>query len=120
MSTPPQRLPYSPFRHEVSLVSVECCLTVYLLSTCCQRISDSVLQDLLALETWPVVRPALEETVNDPVVPRHYWRYRMHVTLREMDTPKLLSTVQKLLLSSGRCFHDRLPALHVDDAKEHE
>ncbi|WMV13724.1 hypothetical protein MTR67_007109, partial [Solanum verrucosum] len=35
------------------------------------------LQDLLALKEDYTTRPAVEETINDPTNPKHYWRYRM-------------------------------------------
>lgn len=73
-------------------------------------------QDIIALESWPETRPALEETINDPNVPRHYWRYRVHLTVREMTRSRLLATIQRLVLSSGRCNPDRLPRLYIDDA----
>lgn len=33
-------------------------------------------QDLLALKEEYITRPAVEETINDPTNPKHYWRYR--------------------------------------------
>lgn len=35
------------------------------------------MQDLLALKEDYTTRPAVEETINDPTNPKHYWRYRM-------------------------------------------
>lgn len=35
------------------------------------------IQDLLALKEDYTTRPAVEETINDPTNPKHYWRYRM-------------------------------------------
>ena len=34
------------------------------------------LQDLIALSDKYNMRPANEETINDPTVRKHYWRYR--------------------------------------------
>lgn len=34
-------------------------------------------QDLLALKEDYTTRSAVEETINDPTNPKHYWRYRM-------------------------------------------
>ncbi|KAL6774611.1 DPE2 [Auxenochlorella protothecoides x Auxenochlorella symbiontica] len=73
------------------------------------------IQDIIALETWDRVRPASEETINAPSNPEHYWRYRMHLTLRELDCPRLQATVQGLLLSSGRCLAGDLPRLMVEE-----
>lgn len=49
-------------------------------------------------------RPALEETINDPTNPKHYWRYRMHVNLEDIasDT-SLMKSLSSLLESAGRC-----------------
>ncbi len=54
-------------------------------------------------------RPAAEETINNPTVRKHYWRYRCHVELETLleDKP-FLATLQQLLLSTCRyhcgCF----------------
>lgn len=37
-------------------------------------------QDLLALSEAYSGRPAQEETINDPTVRKHYWRYRWTFT----------------------------------------
>ena len=42
------------------------------------------LQDLLGTSPVYGLRPAEEETINDPTNPRHYWRYRMHVKIEEL------------------------------------
>lgn len=61
------------------------------------------LQDLLALKEDYTTRPATEETINDPTNPRHYWRYRVHVTLESLRKDKeLKTTVKDLVCASGR------------------
>ncbi|KAL6225879.1 hypothetical protein ACLB2K_004728 [Fragaria x ananassa] len=61
------------------------------------------LQDLLILKEEYTTRPAKEETVNDPTNPKHYWRYRVHVTLEALIKDKeLTSIIKDLVLGSGR------------------
>ncbi|MCO5549092.1 hypothetical protein L7F22_002558 [Adiantum nelumboides] len=66
------------------------------------------LQDILALKEVYAQRPAKEEAINDPTNPRHYWRFRLHVTLDTVlgDT-ELLSEVNELVESGGRCTPSR-------------
>ena len=45
-------------------------------------ISDA--QDVMGLSLAYLTRPAAEETINDPTNNRHYWRYRIHVTLEDL------------------------------------
>ncbi|CAL8472202.1 g11744 [Coccomyxa elongata] len=69
------------------------------------------IQDLLAMSAKYATRPAAEETINNPTVRKHYWRYRCHVELETLleDKP-FLATLQQLLLSSGRVKEQDLPA----------
>lgn len=61
------------------------------------------MQDLLALKEEYMTRPAAEETINDPTNPKHYWRYRVHVTLESLMKDNDLKTVIKdLVAGSGR------------------
>eukprot|EP00250_Pteridium_aquilinum_P019655 c24516_g1_i1 orf=158-3133(+) len=61
------------------------------------------LQDILALREMYAERPAKEENINDPTNPRHYWRFRVHVTLESLlNDGELLSDVNELVQSSGR------------------
>ncbi|XP_031127124.1 4-alpha-glucanotransferase DPE2-like isoform X2 [Ipomoea triloba] len=63
------------------------------------------LQDLLALKEDYATRPAVEETINDPTNPRHYWRYRMHVTMESLLNDKsLISIIKGLIRGSGRSY----------------
>ncbi|KAJ9179771.1 hypothetical protein P3X46_008099 [Hevea brasiliensis] len=61
------------------------------------------LQDLLALKEEYMTRPATEETINDPTHPKHYWRYRVHVTLESlMKDKELKMSIRGLVRGSGR------------------
>lgn len=63
------------------------------------------LQDLLALKEEYATRVAAEETINDPTNPKHYWRYRVHVTMETLLKDKELTTVIKdLIRCSGRSY----------------
>ena len=56
-------------------------------------------QDLLALSDKYNGRPAAEETINDPTVRKHYWRYRCHVDLETLLEDKaFLLNLQHMLL----------------------
>ncbi|XP_051149443.1 4-alpha-glucanotransferase DPE2 isoform X2 [Andrographis paniculata] len=61
------------------------------------------LQDLLALKEEYMTRPAVEETINDPTNPKHYWRYRVHVTMESLLSDKeLILSIKSLVAGSGR------------------
>ncbi|KAF3326219.1 4-alpha-glucanotransferase DPE2 [Carex littledalei] len=63
------------------------------------------LQDLLALKEEYTTRPAAEETINDPTNPKHYWRFRVHVTMESLLNDKELQLIIKdLVRISGRSF----------------
>ncbi|XP_020590132.1 4-alpha-glucanotransferase DPE2 isoform X2 [Phalaenopsis equestris] len=63
------------------------------------------LQDLLALKEDYTDRPANEETINDPTNPRHYWRYRLHVTLESLlKDEDLKMKIRSLVIGSGRAY----------------
>ncbi|XP_004493319.1 4-alpha-glucanotransferase DPE2 isoform X2 [Cicer arietinum] len=59
------------------------------------------LQDLLALKEEYTARPATEETINDPTNPKHYWRFRVHVTLESLNEDNKLKTIIKDLVRWG-------------------
>ncbi|XP_074306803.1 4-alpha-glucanotransferase DPE2 [Silene latifolia] len=63
------------------------------------------LQDLLALKEDYTDRPAKEETINDPTNPKHYWRYRAHVTLESLlKDQELKDAIKDLVRGSGRSY----------------
>ena len=61
------------------------------------------LQDLLGMNNnWRRQDPH-EERINDPANPKHYWRYRMHITLESLIKEKTFNEeVRSLVISSGR------------------
>ncbi|OMO61158.1 Glycoside hydrolase, family 77 [Corchorus olitorius] len=63
------------------------------------------LQDLMALKEEYMTRPATQETINDPTNPKHYWRYRVHVTMESlMKDKELKATIKDLIRGSGRSY----------------
>ncbi|GAA0156538.1 hypothetical protein LIER_14016 [Lithospermum erythrorhizon] len=63
------------------------------------------LQDLLALNEAYTTRPAPEETINDPTNPKHYWRYRAHVTIETLLNDKEhMMLIKDLIRGSGRSY----------------
>lgn len=63
------------------------------------------LQDLLALKEEYTTRPPVEETINDPTNPKHYWRYRVHVTLESLLSDEDLKvSIKDLVRSTERSF----------------
>jgi 4-alpha-glucanotransferase len=43
------------------------------------------------------------ERINIPANPRHYWRYRMHLTIEELlNADRFNSKVKSLIENSGR------------------
>lgn len=61
------------------------------------------LQDLMAISPSLSTRPAQEESINDPSNSEHYWRYRMHITLEELQKEENLNCLLKDVVSaSGR------------------
>ncbi len=61
------------------------------------------LQDWLSVDGVVRRQDPREELINIPANPRHYWRYRMHLTLGELNSLKDLNTrIRDMILSSGR------------------
>jgi 4-alpha-glucanotransferase len=61
------------------------------------------MQDWLALMPRYYTRPALEETINDPTNPNHYWRWRMQSFIEDLLADRqLIGLIQNLVSSSGR------------------
>ncbi|WPT12628.1 4-alpha-glucanotransferase DPE2 [Picochlorum sp. SENEW3] len=62
------------------------------------------IQDIIAMSHVLPQRDPDEETINVPSNPEHYWRYRMHISIQELDQDaELKHTLQNLLSASGRC-----------------
>ena len=61
------------------------------------------IQDLLALNDRLKRKDPMEERINIPADPNHYWRYRMHITIEElMNDTEFNQELKKLLEVSGR------------------
>lgn len=64
---------------------------------------------LLSLQDWLSLDEVLQlpdpngERINIPVNPRHYWRYRMHITIeRLLDSSSFNHRISSLIIKSGR------------------
>ncbi len=61
------------------------------------------LQDLLGINTSLRRENPHEERINIPAEPKHYWRYRMHLTLEQlMDESEFTSELKRYVVQSGR------------------
>ena len=61
------------------------------------------LQDWLSMDERLRLPDAGAERINVPANPRHYWRYRMHLTIEElMKADELNSRIAKMVGGSGR------------------
>ena len=61
------------------------------------------LQDWLAMDEKLRLPDADAERINVPANPRHYWRYRMHMTIESLLRQDLLNDkIQQLINNSGR------------------
>ena len=64
---------------------------------------------LLSLQDWLAIDERLRlpdqnaERINIPANPRHYWRYRMHMTIEQlMQSDEFNETIKTLVVQSGR------------------
>eukprot|EP00252_Welwitschia_mirabilis_P024591 TRINITY_DN7346_c0_g1_i1.p1 TRINITY_DN7346_c0_g1~~TRINITY_DN7346_c0_g1_i1.p1 ORF type:complete len:954 (-),score=162.82 TRINITY_DN7346_c0_g1_i1:275-3136(-) len=72
------------------------------------------LQDLLALKQVYSKRPANEETINDPTNPKHYWRFRLHVSLESLLSDIEFQDINKaMIVHGGRSY----PQLKCNDGE---
>ena len=61
------------------------------------------LQDWLAMDGDLRLADPEQERINIPAVPRHYWRYRMHLTIENLlGQDQFNDRVRSMILSSGR------------------
>lgn len=61
------------------------------------------LQDILGMSETLRRENALEERINNPANPKHYWQYRMHITLEELIKQKEFNEELKgYVVHSGR------------------
>lgn len=62
------------------------------------------LADLLSMDSELRRHDPREETINVPSNPRHYWRYRMHLTVEQLLADKEYNShLRGMLIQSGRC-----------------
>ena len=61
------------------------------------------LQDWLSIDEQLCLPDQNAERINIPANPRHYWRYRMHLTIEQlMAADDFNETVRTLITQSGR------------------
>jgi 4-alpha-glucanotransferase len=61
------------------------------------------LQDWLAMDDQLRLADADAERINIPANPRHYWRYRMHMTIEQlMKSNDFNNRLKELISQSGR------------------
>jgi 4-alpha-glucanotransferase len=61
------------------------------------------IQDWLAIDEDIRLADADAERINIPANPKHYWRYRMHVSIEDlMDNDKFCNKVRQLINETGR------------------
>ncbi|MGL4992793.1 MAG: 4-alpha-glucanotransferase [Bacteroidales bacterium] len=61
------------------------------------------LQDWLAIDGKIRRDDPKEERINVPSNPKHYWRYRMHITIEELISDNSFNnTIKQLIIQSGR------------------
>ena len=61
------------------------------------------LQDWLSIDEKLRLPDANAERINIPANPRHYWRYRMHLTIEQLlQADELNYEIQTLIVQSGR------------------
>jgi 4-alpha-glucanotransferase len=61
------------------------------------------LQDLLGMDGRLRVKNPADERINEPANPKHYWRYRMHLTLeRLLEAEEFNDELRRLVVRYGR------------------
>jgi 4-alpha-glucanotransferase len=71
--------------------------------TCPSMLCLLSLQDWLAIDEKLRLPDANAERINIPANPRHYWRYRMHLTIEELlKADNFNETIRTLITQSGR------------------
>jgi 4-alpha-glucanotransferase len=65
------------------------------------------LQDWLGIDSQLRHSVVAEERINVPAIPRHYWRYRMHLTIETLlEAEEFNRSIAKLVEASGRNQND--------------
>ena len=74
-----------------------------------QHLWSPAMLTVLPLQDWLSMDGALrrenpnEERINVPANPRHYWRYRMHMTIEDLASQKEFNeTLSRMIADSGR------------------
>ncbi len=61
------------------------------------------IQDILAMDATIRRTNPFDERINEPSNPQHYWRYRLHITLEELQQQTDLNQrIRDMLVKSGR------------------
>ena len=61
------------------------------------------IQDWMSIDEHLRLANADAERINIPANPKHYWRYRMHVSIEQlMKNEDFNNTITELILRSGR------------------
>jgi 4-alpha-glucanotransferase len=62
------------------------------------------LQDWLSMDEQLRREDPNTERINVPANSRHYWRYRMHLTLEQLEAAdEFNKTLSDMIAASGRC-----------------
>jgi 4-alpha-glucanotransferase len=74
-----------------------------------QNLAAASMWCILPLQDWLSIDPRLrhpaaaQERINVPAIPRHYWRYRMHLTIETLrEAEEFNRSVAELVEASGR------------------
>jgi len=60
------------------------------------------IQDFFGISNSLRVPDPKSEQINNPANPHHYWRYRLHVTLEELNKHELVGEMKDMISKSGR------------------
>ena len=78
-----------------------------------QNLASASMWCILPLQDWLGVDPQLrhpvaaDERINVPAIPRHYWRYRMHLTVEALlEAQEFNRSITELVEASGRNQRD--------------
>jgi len=67
------------------------------------------IQDIIGMSRTLPQRDPDEETINVPSNPDHYWRYRMHVSVADLEgDEELRMALRQMIAASGRLRGGRL------------
>ena len=61
------------------------------------------IQDLLGMDDQLKMKNPFAEQINEPSNPKHYWRYRLHLSLEDILKNKdFINEIRQLVKKSGR------------------